>query len=163
MPRGLLPPRLGRTTALRSSSRPQRQCPWPQPRSAQAPRQLRGSAGPSGGGVPRTFRHMVVISRCVTTTETAAAPALMPFQISRFFASSTGCIVSEGVMLSNGTGAKATRRSCHEAPILSWRVANTVPAKLSGTNTQGAWITAWHPSSRSHGTMAHRTRGGGTG
>ncbi len=75
------------------------------------PKAIRGSAGPSGGGVPRTFRHMVVISRCVTTTETAAAPALMPFQISRFFASSTGCIVSEAVMLSNGTGAKATRRT----------------------------------------------------
>ena len=37
------------------------------------PKAISWSAGPSGGGVPRTFRHMAVISRCVTTTETAAA------------------------------------------------------------------------------------------
>ncbi len=65
------------------------------------PKATRRSAGPSGGGDPRTFRHMVVISRCVTTTETAAAPALIPFQISRFVVSSTGCIVSEAAVLSN--------------------------------------------------------------
>ena len=60
------------------------------------PKATRRSAGPSGGGVPRTFRQMVVISLWVTTTETAVAPALIPLQISRFFVTSTDGIVCRG-------------------------------------------------------------------
>ena len=66
------------------------------------PKATRRSAGPSGGGVPRTIRQMVVISRCVTTTGDAVAPALRPLQISRFFVTSTDGIVCRAPILQQG-------------------------------------------------------------
>ena len=127
----------------------------------------RGSAGPWGGGVPGPFATWWSSVAASLRQRLPRLPALMPFQISRFFASSTGCIVSEGVMLSNGTGAKATRRSCHEALILSWRIqilcrrscqAQTLRPRGSPPGTHPLVRTARWPTGRVAGARGESVR-----